>query len=271
MSSIKWTFAKNDGGRETGFHDAGVETFAGNFDRYLAREIIQNSLDARHDLKQPAQVEFKLRTIKRGDIPDMDGLKLALSRCADYWKADKKACPFFQQAAKLAANKEVDALEVSDFNTTGVQGSETQRDKNWYSLIRCAGSSPKGGGEGGSFGIGKNAPFAASMMRTVLYSTKTIDGDDAFQGVAILASHKNGTGTEVAQPVGFLGGAKGVSIRAKKDIPGQFRRTEAGTDIIILGFRVANNWEQDLTYSVLDNFWPAINFGELEHFPIKLA
>jgi hypothetical protein len=41
---MKWLFPKNEGGREGGFHDAGVETFKGNFDRYLARELIQNSL-----------------------------------------------------------------------------------------------------------------------------------------------------------------------------------------------------------------------------------
>jgi hypothetical protein len=46
---MKWTFARNDGGRDGGFHDAGVETFRGDFDRYLARELIQNSLDARFD------------------------------------------------------------------------------------------------------------------------------------------------------------------------------------------------------------------------------
>lgn len=53
---MKWFFAKNEGGRDSGFHDAGVETFKGNFDRYLARELIQNSLDARSDAKKPVQV-----------------------------------------------------------------------------------------------------------------------------------------------------------------------------------------------------------------------
>ena len=30
-----WTFPKNPGGQESGFHDAGVETFKGNLERYL--------------------------------------------------------------------------------------------------------------------------------------------------------------------------------------------------------------------------------------------
>src|SRR5438445_633728 len=117
---IRWTFAKNDGGRETGFHDAGIETFQGNFDRYLAREIIQNSLDARYDPNKPVRVLFKLRSLKRSQIPDLDGLRVALARCSEYWKQNKKALKFFRGAEKLAAQSEVLALQVSDFNTTGV-------------------------------------------------------------------------------------------------------------------------------------------------------
>jgi hypothetical protein len=260
---IRWSFAKNDGGRETGFHDAGVETFKGNFDRYLAREVIQNSLDARRNFKQPVRVTFELRRLKRKEIPDVDALQSAFSSCAEYWKPDKRAREFFSKAEKLAKQAEVVALQISDYNTSGVLGSDTERGKNWYNLIRCAGSSPKGGGEGGSFGIGKNAPFAASELRTVLYSTHTVGGDNAFQGVAVLASHKAGDGS-TAQSTGFLGGGKGASIRTKESIPETFRRDEAGTDIIVLGFPANKNWQEDLTYSVLDNFWLAIDLGDLE-------
>src|SRR5208282_5946916 len=219
---IKWTFAKNEGGRESGLHDAGIETFKGNFDRYLAREVIQNSLDARAAASKPVKMQFKLRALKRKQIPDLEGLKTSLSRCANYWKQDKKAFKFFSEAEQLATADEVTALQVSDFNTTGVRGGDSDRNKDWYNLIRCAGSSPKGGGEGGSFGIGKNAPFAASEMRTVLYSTHTADGGRAFQGVAVLASYEL-PGGATAQPTGFLGGPKGTSIRNKAAIPPLFR------------------------------------------------
>src|SRR5260370_15424600 len=83
-SAIKWTFPKNDGGRETGFHDAGVETFKGNFDRYLAREVIQNSLDARLDTNKSVHVKFELLQLNRSDIPDMNGLEATLARCAEF-------------------------------------------------------------------------------------------------------------------------------------------------------------------------------------------
>lgn len=260
---IIWTFAKNDGGRETGFSDAGVETFKGNIDKYLAREVLQNSLDARHDPNKPVRVVFRLQKLKKSAIPDMDRLRATFSRCAEFYHDEKKAVDFFRRAEKLAAEDEILALEIGDYNTTGVRGGDLDRTKEWYKLIRCAGSSSKGGGEGGSFGIGKNAPFAASNLRTVLYSTKTIDGDHAFQGVATVVSHDHSEGG-IAQPTGFLGAEKGMSVRIPADVPRPFRRDECGIDIVVLGFPARPAWEDDLTYSVLDNFWPAIELGEIE-------
>ena len=191
---MDWIFPKNDGGRDSGFHDAGVETFKGNFDRYLARELIQNSLDARLDPDQPVRVKFELISLERSRIPGMDYLQETFGRCAEYWREHEKVYAFFTRATKLATQPRLRALKVSDFNTTGVPGSDVDRRENWYHLIRCAGSSSKWGGEGGSFGIGKNAPFAASYLRTVFYSTLTADGC-AFQGVSTLASHYGGKKT----------------------------------------------------------------------------
>ncbi|MBK9054971.1 MAG: hypothetical protein IPL78_29945 [Chloroflexi bacterium] len=138
-----------------------------------------------------------------------------------------------------------------------------KKEKNWFNLIRSAGSSSKGGGEGGSFGIGKNAPFAASKMRTVFYSTLNTDKEYIFQGVAMLVSHTGADGT-VVQPVGYLGGDNGISVRKRDMIPEIFLRSKLGTDILILGFDAREQWQDDLVYSVLDNFWPAIEFGDLE-------
>jgi len=263
MPDLNWIFAKNDGGRDSGIHDAGVETFKGNFDRYLAREMIQNSLDARHDPNKPVLVKFEVLDFNRADVPDMNALKTTFARCAEYWSHDKKAKEFFQRAEKLASKEKITCLRIGDYNTTGVLGSDTERSKNWYNLIRCAGSSSKGGGEGGSFGIGKNAPFAASFLRTVLYSTFNTSEEHVFQGVATLVSHNNPSGG-ISQPTGFLGAQNGESVRSMSKIPSKFIRLQHGTDVIVLGFPAAENWQDDLIYSVLDNFWPAIHFGDLE-------
>lgn len=259
---MSWLFPRNDGGRDSGFHDAGVETFKGNLDRYLAREMIQNSLDARLEAEKPVHVKFELLSLDRSKIPGMNYLQETFGRCAEYWKDDDKASAFFRHAIWLASQLRISALKISDYNTTGVPGEDADRTKNWYHLIRCAGSSSKGGGEGGSFGIGKNAPFAASKLRTVFYSTKTADDSVAFQGVSTLVSHKLPDGS-TAQPTGFLGEEHGESIRSPEHIPIIFQRTECGLDIVVLEYPAASEWQNDLTYSVLDNFWPAIDLGDL--------
>lgn len=260
---MKWVFAKNDGGREGGFHDAGVETFKGNFDRYLARELIQNSLDARFDPNKPVHVKFDTEDLKPSELPDSKNLKLTFERCAEYWNPQTKTRAFFENATDLISAKTIPVLRVGDYNTRGVLGSDSDREKDWFNLIRSAGSSSKTGSEGGSFGIGKNAPFAASKMRTVLYSTYNKDKEHIFQGVAMLVSHELSDGTKL-QATGYLGGKGGSSIRDKEEIPDIFLRKKMGTDIIVVGFPKEKSWQNDLVYSVLENFWPAIDLGDLE-------
>jgi uncharacterized membrane protein YgcG len=260
---MKWIFAKNNGGRDSGFHDAGVETFRGDFDRYLARELIQNSLDARLDSNKPVHVKFEMLELETSKIPDFATLTATFARCAEYWQHSEKARKFFGQAETMARRPKIRALRARDFNTTGVIGGDLERSKNWYNLVRSAGSSSKGAGEGGSFGLGKNAPFAASLLRTVLYSTFNTDGEHIFQGVSTLASHFLPDGA-IGQPTGFLGGDSGESVRSRNEIPKVFLREEQGLDVTALGFPSDGNWQDGLVYSVLDNFWPAIDFGDLE-------
>ena len=93
---MNWVFPRNDGGRDSGFHDAGVETFKGNLDRYLARELIQNSLDARLDSEKPVRVKFQLLKLDRHQLPGMDYLQASFAQCAEYWKDHDKVRAFFE-------------------------------------------------------------------------------------------------------------------------------------------------------------------------------
>jgi hypothetical protein len=197
VKKVGWFFAPNEGGEDKGLNDAGVVTFKGNIYRYLAREIIQNSLDARESPNKPVQVTFDLETIKRSDILGMAQLKGICQRCRDFWPRDPEKS-FFDVAIELCSEPEIVTLKISDFNTLGVVGGDDDRIENrsWYSLIQCSGSSSKEGGEGGSYGIGKNAPFAASYLRTVLYSTRTSKKHAAFQGVARSGHARNIAGKE---------------------------------------------------------------------------
>lgn len=278
---MRWQFAANMGGRDAGLNDPGVQTFRGNFYRYLARELIQNSMDARLDHTKPVRVTFSQLVLRPTDVPDVKGLRNAISRCVEFWSHRQKEVALLERGLSSLTGPEVLCLKVSDFNTRGVTGGDEERDKDWYNLVRCAGSSSKSGGEGGSYGIGKNAPFAASLARTVLYSTRTSRNSVAFQGVSLLATHTDAHGTK-RQPIGFLGNNDGSAVREAKAIPSQFLRGDLGTDIWIIGYPVSRDWQTDLMYSVLESFWPAISFGDLkvdigsvevtkENLPTKLA
>lgn len=58
--SPKWNFPSNNHSQTIGIADSGVETFKGTPIKSLAREICQNSLDARLDNSQPARIGLKL-------------------------------------------------------------------------------------------------------------------------------------------------------------------------------------------------------------------
>ena len=57
---IGWRFPPTNGGRIDGFNDPGIAHFTGAPFASLARETIQNSLDARRAPDEPVHVSFEL-------------------------------------------------------------------------------------------------------------------------------------------------------------------------------------------------------------------
>ncbi len=108
------------------------------------------------------------------------------------------------------------------------------------------------------------------QYRQIVYDKGKVtkDREYAFQGVARLVSFNipKALGGGIGQPIGYLGGKNGASVRSKKDIPdaAAFARSKPGTDLIILGYGDEGSWKDDLIRSVLEKFWPAIEFGDLE-------
>ena len=169
-----WNFPSNNHGQIFGIGDSGVETFNGNTIKSLAREICQNSLDANLQNGKPTKIEFRQFEVDSSDIPDFKGLAEALQAALDFWtiqKSDKKAEKFFNNALAITKKATISCLRISDFNTTGLLGSREEYSSPWCNLTKSTGASDKSGSNGGSFGIGKYAPFACSMLRTVFYST----------------------------------------------------------------------------------------------------
>ena len=204
--SPKWNFPSNNHSQIIGIADSGVEMFKGTPIKSLAREICQNSLDARLDNAHPARLEFETFTINPKTIPDSSNLEDAFERSRDFWKIQDstQARNFFKRALKDMNANTIKCLRISDFNTSGLTGSRDEYNSPWCNLTKSSGASNKSGSNGGSFGIGKFAPFACSSLRTVFYSTYDVDNISASQGVARLTTFKNKK-KETTQGIGFYG------------------------------------------------------------------
>ncbi len=265
--SIDWRFPSSDGGTFDGFNAAGIEIFTGARYDGLAREIIQNSLDAAIDDKTKVTVEFDFVKIAREDFPGASELLQAMQRCQKECKDDKGKA-FFKNAVEEMQKTEIPCLKISDFGTTGLRGNYRKREGQWYAITKASGISEKDNNmtAGGSFGIGKNAPFAVSSLRTVFYSTLyQINGVDVLraQGKSILMSHES-DGDKYTQATGFYGEANECMPIEGDDVPDILRPQKQGCVVFVPGFVAEPQWWIKITATVASNFFCAIAQDKLE-------
>ena len=266
LQKQSWNFPSNNYGQIFGIADSGVETFNGTPIKSLAREICQNSIDAHLDNSLPTRVEFSTFEIAPKDIPGFSDLEDAFNRALEFWSLQKstKAKDFFTSALRASKKATVKCLRISDYNTTGLTGSTEEYNSPWCNLTKSTGASDKSGTNGGSFGIGKFAPYACSQFRTVFYSTADSTGVCAYQGVSRLTSFKNKK-NEVTQGTGFYGNDKNSPVPAQISLDPAYKRetSNSGTDIFVLGFACDNDWKEKMIASILDGFLYAIYKGNL--------
>ncbi|MBL0306394.1 MAG: hypothetical protein IPQ25_10255 [Chitinophagaceae bacterium] len=126
IREIKWDFVSTGGGDEDGPNNTKIEYFAGDHNYYLAREIIQNSLDARKDKANAVTVVFTLEHFSHTSFPGYDQLLQILSKAKEYWNENEKAQQLLIKAIKCLKQQEIPFLRISDFNTTGLNGSDDE-------------------------------------------------------------------------------------------------------------------------------------------------
>lgn len=177
---IGWRFPPTNGGAGDGFNDSGIAYFKGLPITSLARETIQNSLDARQSDKKAVHVSFELIELGREVEFGREELDRAVMACKESSDCKGLAESELEAAHQVLAADTIKSLRVSDRNTTGLQPD------NWRALVKTRGLSIKSEeGAGGSHGIGKAAPFAVTPLRTVFYWTHYKEGGRAvewFQG-----------------------------------------------------------------------------------------
>lgn len=259
--SLKWNFPTNDYGQITGITDSGIETFKGTPIKSLAREICQNSLDASLNNGKPTHIEFKTFEIAPSKIPDYSNLEDALTRCLEFGALQgiPTAEDFFNQALEVIHKPVITCLRISDYNTTGLIGSHKEYNSAWCNLTKSSGASYKSGSNGGSFGIGKYAPFACSYLRTVFYSTCDNENICASQGVSRLTSFKNNN-DQITQGIGFYGNERNTPMDDQYSLDPAYSRDvdNYGTDLYIVAFSGGENWQQQMITSILDGFLYAV-------------
>ena len=262
---IGWRFPPTNGGRVDGFNDPGIAHFTGAPLASLARETIQNSLDASLAPDEPVHVSFELIYLHPCNV-GQDDLAIAIDASIQFAGDDPLAGAALTAAVQSIMSDEIPCLRVSDRNTTGLRGN------HWRALVKMQGVShkPELAGAGGSHGIGKYAPFAVSSLRTVFYWTCFHEDGKAherFQGKSVLMSHTNAEGEET-QGTGFFG-VKEDCRELTQEIPKCFRLLDQhqdpvqGTSLAIMGFRETDDWRRRVAASTIGNFFYAIGTGRL--------
>lgn len=281
MTDVKWRFPAAGYGKVRGISTGDSETFKKSPYQAFAREILQNSIDARASDEEPTRVEFSTFKIKRNDIPGFYELVAQINRCFEYWSSKPDYQETYQKILSYLKNDTINCLRVSDFNTTGLIGVDTNELKGnkFLALTKGTGLSEKSGKlSGGSKGVGKNAAFLMSKIKTVFYSTNANQDTSGntvshlgYMGVTDLISgwlddeHKN-PGDDCTQGTGYYSSNdlnNPTSGVLNLDPSSQDRKTNNGTDIYILGFEPEQEWIQDIVCSILDSFMVAIYRNEL--------
>lgn len=273
----RWFFPSRGYGELEGFSNPGLEMFKGEPIRAMAREVCQNSLDAKQNNDKPLRLEFERYFMKTTDFPGIVEMRDVLKKCRTFWKdqGDEKTLAFVDRAIKTISEDKFFVLRISDYNTSGLKGAfDTESITPWKGLVQGNAFSIKGSSTAaGSYGIGKAAPFVVSKLQTVFYRTYDEDGVRATQGVTHLVSFEGIANTPGEDPIRrstgyYSDGIKNNPLVSIEQLDRLNLRNECGTDLFIPGFDFASaktdNWVDDVIIELLGNFMYSIYSGKME-------
>ena len=259
-----WSFPPRNGGIDY-VNDPSSTHFSDDPIAKLVRELIQNSLDAKHDgMGEPVTVTFSETSVKRrliGGAALERHLRSCLDRATDDDRSDM--VDVYANALSVIKRRDIPCLKVQDTGTMGLN------DARWKALVIQEGAVSKGtGAPGGSYGIGKNAILNVSDLQTVFYSTRLVEGRKGLvtklQGKATLTGHSDPGGSkDDLQHIGFYSLKKGGPIMGR-EIPEFFQLADTGTGVFIMGFNPhSSNWVDQVATAAIENFFYAIHHQNL--------
>ena len=264
--TIEWKFPHNGFGQVRGVSDAGIETFTGTEIQSLAREICQNSLDARVEGSDATiKVDFEQYRIPSSDIPGYEQYVSKIQKAYDYWskKNSEKTIKVLTKALNAIKKPYTFVLRISDFNTTGLSYPYEDSEEGWNALTKLDGGATKTGDKAGAFGIGKNAPFTNSDYRLVFYRTLNEAYETAAQGMSRFISFPEDLSNSMntmTTGIGYYGNPEGnLPVDSIIELEKLYRRSEIGTDVFVYGFNAGYEWNIDVINEVLENFLMSIH------------
>lgn len=278
-----WNFPLANHGNLFGYSGSGIDQFTDNPYGNLARETIQNSLDARIKGKM-VKVEFNFFEL---DVDKMPGIEDFVKYIIKWNNTNGKTSTDENEKAlmkrifeALTHQNKMKLLRISDFNTTGLCGvsDRVKKDTAWFAFINGIGKNSKADNSGGSKGLGKNAIYANSIIRTMFVSTYTKNEERGFTGVTKLLSLIDDADKENpdwTQGIGYCidmddetSSKYNSPINELISLDSSFSREKGnyGTDIFIPCFEVEQNedWYKQIIGESIISFLPAFIDGDLE-------
>lgn len=254
---MKWNFNElRLGDEKQGIRDGDMSDFSKTHYKSVVRESIQNSLDARNQYNKPIIVDFSFKTLKKDFLPNFSEIEKRIQNCLEYASNPDDKEFLSTMISSFKDNDEYECMEISDFNTLGME-----IDTSYDSFANSRNISSKfSKGSAGSKGMGKAVYFASSYLQSILVSTKSINNNIVFQGITKIATHKYDRLEQSHK--GFFGFGM-EAIQDEIHIPQNFKRNEPGTSIFIIGLKPDENRIEEMTKELLANFWLAIYEGDL--------
>lgn len=275
-ANLKWGSEIKKKGWD-GLNDAAINSFNSNVINSFVREMFQNSNDARDKSlsvnqqtgkRPPLHISINYKTFRQEQFPNFEEF-IDIFRRIKSSEANKQHVEFFKHGEKALGNRTAIKFFVyEDFNTTGLSGDDNDPTSTFSSCVLSEGTSVKPDDTaGGSYGIGKNAIFGFSKLRTVFYSSLSNKGEYVFQGVTKLASFNDIDGNTHERRI-FCGHGKELkSVRVFDDLPEVFqevfKRSNPGLSQYAACPLDNPDWLEQFTKAVLRNYWLLLFNGSL--------
>jgi len=276
MTILKWGSQIKDKGWD-GLNDAAINAFNSNVINSFVREMFQNSNDARDKNlpvdqvtgeRPPLKISINYKTLMQEQFPDFNGFIDIFKRIKSA-DANKQHVEFFKHGEKaMGSRNTIKFFVYEDFNTTGLSGNDDDPTSTFSACVLSEGTSvKKDQTAGGSYGIGKNAIFGFSKLRTVFYSSLDKNGKYILQGVSKLASYNDPEGKTRERRIYCGSGDELKSVRMFDELADEykkvFKRKEPGLSQFAACPLDNPDWLKQFTKAILRNYWLLLHNGSL--------